>query len=89
MTFRLNSTSANSGAYQAFTVSGSGRLPETIEGLPVVLMPTMISRAQAYYWSNRWQHDEAESLVDLEAGSTETFHNGRDAVRWLLSADDD
>lgn len=89
MTFGLDATSANSGGRHSVSFSASVGLPEKIAGFNTVLVPTMISHAQAYYWSNVWQRDEAESLADLKGGNSVTFQRGEDAVRWLLSADDD
>jgi hypothetical protein len=51
-------------------------------------LPLAINRAQSYYWSRTWQHDEAESLREIAEGNVEHFTNGTDAVRWLLSPDD-
>lgn len=50
-------------------------------------VPMFISADQAYYWSSRWQRDEAESLADLKAGRSQRFANPQDAIRHLLSDD--
>lgn len=50
-------------------------------------MPLFISADQAYFWSSKWQRDEAESLADLKAGRAQTFDNPQDAIRHLLSDD--
>lgn len=55
----------------------------------MVLSSFTISRSQAYYWSKVWQRDERESLRDIELGRVNFFETGSDAVRWLLSEDDD
>ena len=65
------------------------RLPDLgVVVKPPGAMPTIISRAQAYYWTHAWQEDEGESLSDLGEGETRTFADGTSAVRWLLSSDD-
>ncbi len=48
-------------------------------------MPLFIPADQAYFWSSKWQRDEAESLADLKAGRAQTFNNPQDAIRHLLS----
>lgn len=48
-------------------------------------VPMFIPSDQVYYWSSRWQRDEAESLADLKAGHAQTFRNPQDAIRHLLS----
>jgi hypothetical protein len=50
-------------------------------------MPSMISRAQAYYWTARWQTDTFRSREALAAGDFREFDNGDDLVRWLLEAE--
>ncbi len=52
-------------------------------------MPASISQCQRYYWSAKWQTDEAESLAEIEAGHAERFESGRSAVAWLLAAEDE
>jgi len=97
MTFTVDTTSATGSVPTFRLLDGAVGRPADLTGQMVVEghafrlkhSPMIISRAQAYYWTNRWQEDEAASLTDLEAGDAETFHSGRDAVRWLLAADDD
>ena len=50
-------------------------------------VPMFIPADQAYYWSSKWQRDEAESLTDLKAGHARTFDYPQDAIRHLLSDD--
>ena len=50
-------------------------------------VPLFIPADQAYYWSSKWQCDEAESLADLKAGRSQRFANPQDAIRHLLSDD--
>ena len=52
-------------------------------------VPLMIPSSQAYYWTWAWQDGEAEALEDLHAGRSRTFDNGEDAIRWLLSDDEE
>jgi hypothetical protein len=55
---------------------------------PPAGVPASISRHQLYYWSKKWQADEAESLAALAAGEGHAFETSQDAMRWLLSGDD-
>jgi hypothetical protein len=50
-------------------------------------LPPAISREEAYYWSARWQREEAESLQERAAGNFVTFDSDdpNDVIRWLLS----
>lgn len=50
-------------------------------------VPMFIPAHQTYYWSSRWQDDEAETLANLRAGDYETFSEPSDAIRYLLSDD--
>ncbi|HZK15294.1 MAG TPA: hypothetical protein VFC52_01730 [Solirubrobacterales bacterium] len=50
-------------------------------------VPLFIPADQAYYWSSKWQSDEAESLADLAAGRARTFDDPASAIRHLLSDD--
>lgn len=38
---------------------------------------------QRYYWTRRWQADEAASVAALEAGEGVEFDNAADLVAWL------
>jgi hypothetical protein len=49
--------------------------------------PLFIPADQAYYWSSKWQRDEAETLANLEAGDYETFDDPSDAIKYLLADD--
>jgi len=51
-------------------------------------VPLFIPRAEAYYWTRQWQHDEAEALKELERGEGRVFHDPKDAVRWLRRPED-
>lgn len=50
-------------------------------------VPMFIPRAEAYYWSREWQHDEAESLKELDRGEGKIFHDPKEAARWLRSSE--
>jgi hypothetical protein len=50
-------------------------------------VPLFIPADQAYYWSSKWQRDEAETLANIEAGNYETFDDPSDAIRFLLADD--
>ena len=50
-------------------------------------VPLFIPADQAYYWSSKWQRDEAETLANIQAGDCETFSDPSDAIRYLLSDD--
>jgi len=51
--------------------------------------PGAIPKDELFYWTRRWQEGERESAAALASGDVNEFATGRDAVRWLLSADDD
>jgi hypothetical protein len=51
---------------------------------PTTRVPAEVSRDQLYYWTNKWQSDEAESLGELANGEGRVFETSRDAIRWLL-----
>jgi hypothetical protein len=47
--------------------------------------PASIPRSQLFYWTSKWQNDEAESREELAAGLGVTFASADEAIRWLLS----
>ena len=51
-------------------------------------MPAVISRGQAFFWTNTWQEFEREAGAALEAGEYAEFEAPADAIRWLLSGED-
>lgn len=65
----------------------AGRSNESNVPGPPPGMPASISRTQLYYWSAKWQADEAETLAELKSGDTRQFESASDAIRWLLSDD--
>ncbi|HWI96446.1 MAG TPA: hypothetical protein VNS60_10320 [Solirubrobacterales bacterium] len=50
-------------------------------------VPMFIPADQAFYWSSKWQRDEAKSLADLKAGRSRRFADAQGAIRHLLSDD--
>ncbi len=50
--------------------------------------PASIPSSQAYYWTGAWQRDELLAAAELERGEALRFENVRDAMRWLLSAEE-
>ena len=53
-------------------------------------VPFMIEKAQAYYWSHRWQEGINETVADLKSGEFERFDSDdpTDVARWLLDGND-
>jgi hypothetical protein len=52
-------------------------------------VPYVMPSSDRYYWSPRWQSDEAETLADDE-GIVFDSDDAEDAAKWLReSADDD
>jgi hypothetical protein len=52
-------------------------------------VPVSTSISQAYYWKNAWQRGEHEALADLAAGRARIFSSTTEALRYLLSTDDE
>lgn len=52
------------------------------------LLPPAIDAGEAYYWTHAWQAAQRESLDALERGEGITFDSADDAIRWLLSSDE-
>jgi hypothetical protein len=54
-------------------------------------VPLSVPACQLYYWTARWQRDEAESLAELEAGDCVTFEGPdatNQALQWLFGDDE-
>lgn len=51
----------------------------------------MIEKAQAYYWSTKWQEGLAQTIADLQADQYVRFDSDdpTDVARWLLDGNDD
>lgn len=52
-------------------------------------VPPWIPASQRYYWSSQWQREELASLQDIKNGDVHRFGNSMDAIRWLLSDDNE
>jgi hypothetical protein len=52
-------------------------------------MPPSVPADQLYYWTGTWRQGEAEGLADLAAGRARDFTDPTEAIRYLVSADDD
>jgi hypothetical protein len=50
-------------------------------------MPAFIPADQTYYWTFRWQQDEARANADLAAGRFRDFDDPKEAVRHLLDTE--
>lgn len=91
-------TIASSFDLAAVTSVGS---PETVQAHPVAVppdvvvtgrtVPFMIEKAQAYYWSTKWQEGLAQTIADLQADQYVRFDSDdpTDVARWLLDGNDD
>ena len=55
---------------------------------PPAGMPASVARGQLYYWTEKWQAEEAVSVAEIDGGSGRRFESATDAIRWLLSDDD-
>ncbi len=51
-------------------------------------MPTSVPADQLYYWTGAWRQGENEGLADLAAGRAREFADPLDAIRYLVSPDD-
>jgi AbrB family looped-hinge helix DNA binding protein len=47
-----------------------------------------IDRAQAYFWTQRWQQGEMEAQADLQQGRYQDFENMDDFIRSLEQGDE-
>ncbi|MGH8933020.1 MAG: hypothetical protein ACRDZO_20945 [Egibacteraceae bacterium] len=51
-------------------------------------IPFSLPSSQLYYWTRRWQEDEAEAVDELARGEGHLFTDTAEALRWLLSDED-
>lgn len=51
-------------------------------------IPASVPSDQLYYWTHKWQADQAESEEQLREGNSRVFESGAEAVRWLLASTD-
>ena len=97
VTVTLDTVSSSSAA----VVTGpSVRASEATEPQPVAVppdtitegrtVPFMIEKAQAYYWSTKWQEGLAQTIADLQADQYVRFDSDdpTDVARWLLDGND-
>lgn len=43
---------------------------------------------QDYYWTPEWQHNEADTLRELDSGHGQRFETADAAIRWLTDGQD-
>ena len=86
ITIDPNSKSAVSGA-TTYVVASSVSVWSPVPARVSRDLPPAISREEAYYWTARWQNDEAESLREHAEGRSITFDSDDpdDVIRWLLA----
>jgi len=55
-----------------------------IKGDSIVIKPVLIiDKAQAWFWTKKWQDEEKEADKDIEAGRVKTFDNVNDLMKDL------
>ena len=54
-------------------------------------VPLMIERAQAYYWTKKWQDGVEQAIADIQSGEYVRFDSNdpTDVARWLWDGKDD
>jgi hypothetical protein len=67
------------------TGESHGNYERPASGTP---FPASMPESQLFYWTRKWQADEAESAVELAEGQGQTFDNADEAIRWLLDPND-
>jgi hypothetical protein len=50
--------------------------------------PYFVPRDQAYFWTQKWQADEAKALREIADGNVRDFASGAAAIAWLLADDE-
>ncbi len=61
---------------------------EITEDGRIILTPVVaVDRAQAYFWTSRWQAGEREAEEDLQSGHTRTFESMDDLIEDLNHED--
>ncbi len=78
---RNGAASSRPTSFPAGVTNAPGRVPER--------MPATVPSDQLYYWTGAWREGEAEGLADLAAGRARNFADPMDAIRYLVSPDDD
>lgn len=51
--------------------------------------PASIPSDELFYWSQRWQADEQQSIRELANGESYEFESSDDAIKWLLDPTSD
>lgn len=57
------------------------------DGVIRLVPQVTIDRAQAYFWTRRWQEGEREADEDIQAGRVEEFKDVEEAVAYLDELD--
>lgn len=68
-------------------------LPAELSAVGHPSIPALVRRSEAYYWTHKWQRDEAESRAALAGGDFEEFaadaEDPNDVIRWLFDESDE
>lgn len=83
----VSSVSASSLDEVRLVDAASSVNPARIDG-PQRVVPRIVNRSQAYYWTSVWQRDVERSRDAIAAGDYRDFDDASDLVRWLLSDGD-
>jgi hypothetical protein len=83
-TLTVETNVATSSRLQSFP-PGASNSPERVPAH----MPASVPADQLYYWTGAWREGEVEGLADLAAGRARDFTDPMDAIRYLVSPDDD
>lgn len=70
------------GTLETATIAGPRSAPEA----PMVVF---MNKEEAIYWSYQWQVGEKETRDNLDKGLGKKFKDGEEAIRWLLTVDED
>jgi hypothetical protein len=85
MTITYTGIATSSSSATGIVVGAATTLPSNVasSGGPIA-----VGLDELFFWTRKWQADEAESLEARRRGEVRTFDTGRDAVRWLLDCED-
>lgn len=53
------------------------------DGVIRLVPKILVERAQAYFWSERWQQGEREAQADIESGRVRRFDDVAEAIEFL------
>jgi hypothetical protein len=84
MTDSYKATAVRTAATATSQVVSTVVTVSTIDARVPADMPASLPADEIYYWTAKWQADEAESRRELDAGQGRTFESSADAIRWLL-----